>query len=138
MGAGRLVATATMLVAAVGTVQMVAAGPSFGATAAAAKPTRLVLTVAKGESITPVRRRASLTCRPAGGSHKQARDACSALAKVGGNFTRLQVTGGACTMQYDPVTVTAVGRWKGKRVDYRKTYGNACALSTTTGPVFSL
>ncbi|MEV0129479.1 SSI family serine proteinase inhibitor [Dactylosporangium sp. NPDC050688] len=132
-----MVATATMLVAAVGTGQMAAAGPSYGATAAA-KPTKLVLTVARGETTTPVQRRASLTCRPAGGSHKQARDACSALAKVGGNFTRLQVTGGACTMQYDPVTVTAVGRWKGKRVDYRKTYGNACALSTTTGPVFSL
>ncbi|WP_052387707.1 subtilase-type protease inhibitor [Dactylosporangium aurantiacum] len=117
---------------------MTAAGPSFGATAGGAKPTRLVLTVAKGESTTPVRRRASLTCRPAGGSHKLARDACSALAKVGGDFARLQVTGGACTMQYDPVTVTAVGLWKGKRVDYRKTYGNACSLSTTTGPVFSL
>ena len=137
MGAGRLVATATMLVAAIAT-ETAAAGPSFGAVAVAEKPTQLVLTVAEDESMTPVLRRASLTCRPAGGSHRLARDACSALAKVGGDFARLQVTGGACTMQYDPVTVTAAGRWKGKRVNYTKTYGNACSLSTTTGPVFSL
>lgn len=132
--------TATMLAAAIATVEMAAAGPSFGATtAAAARSTKLVLTVAKGESVRPAQHRASLTCRPAGGTHKLARDACSALAKVGGNFGRLQQgTGVACTMQYDPVTVTAVGRWKGKRVDYKKTYGNACSLSTTTGPVFSL
>lgn len=136
MGAGRLVATATMLVAAIATVETVTATT---ASAAAVGPTRLVLTVSQGESTTPVQRRASLTCRPAGGSHKQARDACSALAKVGGDFGRLQVTTGmACTMQYDPVTVTAVGRWKGRRVDYKKTYGNACSLTNTTGPVFSL
>ncbi|MEU0561784.1 subtilase-type protease inhibitor [Dactylosporangium sp. NPDC006015] len=136
MGAGRLVATATMLVAAIATVETMTAA---AATAAPARPTKLVLTVAKGESSKPAQRRASLTCRPAGGSHKLAKDACSALAKVGGDFARLQATTGmACTMQYDPVTVTAVGRWKGKRVDYKKTYGNACSLSTTTGPVFSL
>jgi hypothetical protein len=135
MGAGRLVATATMLVAAIATVETGTAA----ATADPVKPTKLVLTVAKGESTKPVQRRASLTCRPDGGSHKLARDACSALAKVGGDFGRLQQGAGvACTMQYDPVTVTAVGRWKGKRVDYKKTYGNACSLSTTTGPVFSL
>ncbi|GAB3874275.1 subtilase-type protease inhibitor [Dactylosporangium cerinum] len=136
MGAGRLVATATMLVAAIAAVETATAA---AAAAAPVNPTKLVLTVAKGESTKPVQRRASLTCRPAGGSHKMARDACSALAKVGGDFGRLQQGAGvACTMQYDPVTVTAVGRWKGKRVDYKKTYGNACSLSTTTGPVFSL
>jgi hypothetical protein len=136
MGAGRLVATATMLVAAIATVETTTAA---AAVAAPVRPTRLVLTVAKGESTKPVQLRALLKCRPAGGTHKQARDACSALAKVGGDFTRLQQGAGvACTMQYDPVTVTAVGRWKGKRIDYKKTYGNACSLSTTTGPVFSL
>lgn len=135
MGAGRLVVTATMLVAAVATAEMATAGAGY---AAAVKPTQLVLTVAKGEGAKPAQRRASLTCRPAGGSHRQARTACSELAKVGGDFGRLQGAGGACTMQYDPVTVTAVGRWKGKRIDYKKTYGNACSLSTTTGAVFSL
>ena len=136
MGAGRLVATATMLVAAIATVETTTAA---AAVAAPAKPTRLVLTVAKGEGTKPVQYRALLKCRPAGGTHKLARDACSALAKVGGDFGRLQQGAGvACTMQYDPVTVTAVGRWKGKRIDYKKTYGNACSLSTTTGPVFSL
>jgi hypothetical protein len=124
-----------MLVAAIATVETATAA---GASAATFKPTQLVLTVAKGEGAKPVQSRALLRCRPAGGTHKQARDACSALAKVGGNFARLTGEGGACTMQYDPVTVTAAGWWKGKRVNYKKTYGNACSLTTTTGPVFSL
>jgi hypothetical protein len=98
----------------------------------------MVLTVAKGESTKPVQRRASLTCQPAGGTHKQARGACTELARVGGRFDRLQLGGGVCTMQWDPVTVTATGRWKGRKVTYQHTFGNSCTLTTTTGPVFSL
>jgi hypothetical protein len=166
MGAGRLIATATMLVATVAAVEMTVAGPGFAASlrdnaatssaatssaatssaatssaatsSAAARPTQLVLTVAKGETSRPAQWRASLTCSPAGGTHKQARNACAELARVGGNFGKLQLGGGVCTMQWDPVTVTATGRWKGKKISYQHTYGNACTLSTTTGPVFSL
>ncbi|GAA2354593.1 hypothetical protein GCM10010170_046750 [Dactylosporangium salmoneum] len=149
-------ATAVALLAAVGaagTAQAATTGPAVareaagdagalyggGAAQAGARPgTSLVLTVAKGESTRPVQRRAVLTCQPAGGSHRQARDACAQLAKVGGRFERLQLDGGACTMQYDPVTVTANGSWKGRKVAYRHTFGNACTLATTTGAVFSL
>ena len=122
-----------MLVVTIAAAEL-AAAPAQAAT----RPTTLTLTVAEGESTRPVQRRASLTCQPAGGSHRQARDACTELAKVGGNFDRLQLAGGVCTMQWDPVTVTASGRWKGRKVTYRHTFGNACTLSTTTGAVFSL
>ncbi|WP_238014037.1 subtilase-type protease inhibitor [Dactylosporangium sp. AC04546] len=135
MGVRRLsrgAATAALTAAAIVAAD---AGPAAAATP---KPTLLTLTVAKGEATKPAQRRAFLTCSPAGGTHKQARNACAELAKVGGNFGRLQVAGGACTMQYDPVTVTAQGRWKGRKVAYQHTFGNACTLSTATGPVFSL
>ncbi|MEV6926883.1 SSI family serine proteinase inhibitor [Dactylosporangium sp. NPDC051485] len=156
MGATRVMATAVALLAAVGaagavtgTAQAAVTGPAVaqagavyrggGAAQAGARPgTSLVLTVAKGEPARPVQRRAVLTCQPAGGSHRQARDACAQLSKVGGRFERLQLDGGACTMQYDPVTVTASGSWKGRKVAYRHTFGNACTLATTTGAVFSL
>jgi hypothetical protein len=130
-----------MLVAAVAAVEVAAAAPALAAgtgPAAAGRPTVLVLTVAKGETTKPAQRLASLTCQPAGGSHRQARTACTELAKVGGNFDRLQLAGGLCTMQWEPVTVTATGRWRGRKVAYRHTFGNACTLSTTTGAVFSL
>ena len=70
MGAGRLVATATMLVVAVAAVELTAATPGFAGALrkGAAKPTQLVLTVAKGQSTRPAQQRASLTCAPAGGS----------------------------------------------------------------------
>ncbi|GGM14165.1 subtilase-type protease inhibitor [Dactylosporangium sucinum] len=139
-------ATAALMAAAIvavdaGAAAAAAGGPAGGRTwesATGPGPTLLTLTVAKGGSTKPVQRRALLTCSPAGGTHKQARSACAELAKVGGNFGKLQVSGGACTMQYDPVTVTAQGRWKGRKVDYVHTFGNACTLSTTTGAVFSL
>jgi hypothetical protein len=139
MGVARVVVSAAVLLAAVGATEAVAPGAARAATAANAKTIRLVLTVAKGESTSaPGRQRASLTCQPAGGTHKQARSACSQLAKVGGRPDRLQLGGGACTMQWDPVTVTANGSWKGRKVAYSHTFGNACSLSMTTGAVFSL
>ena len=46
--------------------------------------------------------------------------------------------GGLCTMQWDPVTVTATGRWKGRKVGYTHTFGNACTLAMTTGAVFGI
>ncbi|MFI5908985.1 SSI family serine proteinase inhibitor [Dactylosporangium sp. NPDC051541] len=138
MGVTRAIASAAVLLTAVGAAEAAVPGAAQAAGAATnARTIRLVLTVAKGESTVPAQQRASLTCQPAGGSHKQARTACAELAKVGGRFDRLQLAGGACTMVYDPVTVTASGRWKGRKVAYQHTFGNACTLTTTTGAVFS-
>lgn len=156
MGAGRLIVTATIVVTTAAAGQLTATAPALAASSgpavtaswqgpdlegsawAAASPTRLVLTVAKGESARPVQQRAVLTCAPPGGTHHQARGACAALAKVRGDFAKLQVGDGMCTMQYDPVTVSASGLWRGHKVNYVHTFGNACTLSTSTGPVFSL
>ena len=98
----------------------------------------LKLTVRAGEQARPAQRRSTLICDPPAGTHPRAREACAALAAVGGDFSALHVDGGACTMQYDPVTVTAIGLWRGQPVRYRHTFGNGCVLRTETGPVFAL
>ena len=41
-------------------------------------------------------------------------------------------------MEYDPVTVTATGLWRGTPVRYRHTFSNTCVLHTETGPVFAM
>ena len=128
----RVMASMTAVLAAFG-------GVAAGATAAeakAAQKTRLVLTVAKGETPRPAAGRATLTCGPVGGSHQRAAAACGQLKRVKGDFAALRVTDAMCTMQYEPVTVTAKGDWKGKKVAFQRTYGNGCVLSTETGSVF--
>ena len=101
--------------------------------------TEFQLTVAKGAQARLVLVLVCLTCAPARGTHKKAKEACAALAAVNGDFAQLHVVKDqACTMMYDPVTVTAVGRWRGAVVRYEHTYGNACSLQVETGPVFGL
>jgi hypothetical protein len=112
-------------------------GPTDAMSSALAR-TQLRLTFTKGEKARPAQRSASLTCNPAGGTHQQAREACAAISAVRGDLAALHVSDGMCTMQYEPVTVTASGRWKGKAVRYQRTFGNACVLWVETGPVFSL
>jgi len=129
---------------AVGAAVTVASGPAASAattgpvTLLSAPKTYLKLTAALGERARPAQRTATLVCDPAGGTHQRAGEACAALAAVDGDFGALHVDGGACTMQYDPVTVTATGLWKGKPVRWRHTFGNSCVLHTETGPVFAL
>jgi hypothetical protein len=133
-------AAVALAVGAAITVAPGSAANADGYTSAAATgaKSQLKLTIAHGERARPALRTASLTCGPAGGSHPRARDACAALAAVGGDFGALHVDTGACTMQYDPVTVTATGLWRGKPVRYRHTFGNSCTLHLETGPVFAL
>src|SRR5690242_19562037 len=129
----RIVALAT---AAAGTVGFIgtAAAPSY---AAKAPGSRLVLTVAAGEKAKPVQQRATLTCGPAGGTHKQAKAACAALNAAKGDPAAIKNDGSMCMMIYDPVTVTATGRWKSKPVKFTHTYGNPCELHAATGAVFT-
>jgi subtilisin inhibitor-like len=126
----------TLASVAVGTVGFIgtAAGPSYAAKAPAS---RLVLTVAAGEKATPVLHRATLTCAPAGGTHKQAKAACAALNAAKGDPAALKNDGSMCMMIYDPVTVTATGRWKSRAVRFTHTYGNPCELHAATGAVFA-
>ncbi|MGQ0838859.1 SSI family serine proteinase inhibitor [Actinokineospora sp.] len=96
----------------------------------------LMLTVA-GEN--QPARMGTLRCDPDGGTHPQAESACGELFLVSGDFAALAVDPEqACTLQYDPVAVTARGRWEGRFVDYRESFGNACELAVLTGSVFAL
>ncbi len=99
----------------------------------AAATTKLYLAV-RAENGT--RTTATLTCNPAGGTHPDAADACAELTPVRGNIAKLPEGEGMCAMIYAPVTATAYGRWQGRSVQYRTTFGNACEMGLKTGSVF--
>ncbi|WP_440073002.1 SSI family serine proteinase inhibitor [Streptosporangium sp. OZ121] len=99
----------------------------------------LVLSLARGDKPVPVAGHALLLCDRPGGNHPDAVRACEALAEVRGDPARLRPrTGVACTLQYDPVTVTAVGIWNNRFIRFERTYGSPCALRAATGTVFAL
>lgn len=79
----------------------------------------------------------TLTCNPDGGSHPAADTACAEIEAAQGNFASLPgEPGKLCTLEYQPVTVTATGTWRGQQVDYQQTFPNTCALISETGSVF--
>jgi hypothetical protein len=133
-------ATAASAAATVGLLG-IGAAPSYAARpithARDAARSQLVLTLSVGEKARPAQRRATLTCSPAGGTHKQAKAACAALKAAKGNPAAIKDDGSMCMMIYDPVTVTATGNWKSKPVRYTHTYGNSCVLKASTGAVFA-
>jgi hypothetical protein len=97
----------------------------------------LLFTIANGENPPQVGRTTVLSCEPADGTHPHAQEACQELATVDGDFDALSVDPKrVCPLVYDPVTVTAEGSWRGRMVQYTKTYGNLCQLEGTTGHVF--
>ncbi len=120
----------------------VVTAPSAAASSAAAslvdvEPSRLVLTVAEGESAGPITRLGMLRCDPSGGTHPAAERVCDALSIVDGEPRMAGTPAGMmCPLIYDPVTVTMRGTLDGVRVDHERTYGNACVLHDDTGPLF--
>lgn len=147
----RVAAVALLAAVTVGLAAPVAAAlpvtvPDLGVPAAASVPdlgvpaaagVRLTLTVADGESPAPIARMATLRCRPSGGTHPQAARVCSSLVMVGGTPHMLGMSNAmACTLMYDPVTVSVTGFADGRPVDHQRTYGNACAMLSETGPLF--
>ncbi|MGW7052461.1 subtilase-type protease inhibitor [Streptomyces sp. NPDC054887] len=98
-------------------------------------PKGLFLTVS-GSSSTWMRG-VLLECAPKpSGPHPDAAGACEALGRANGDFDKLPGNPRACTKQYEPVTVSAGGTWRGAPTSWRKTYPNACVLDTATGAVF--
>ncbi|MBB5627691.1 SSI family serine proteinase inhibitor [Sphaerisporangium krabiense] len=96
-----------------------------------------LLTIARGESVSPFDRVALLQCGPAGGTHPHASDACRLLDKVHGDISELHASRDtACTKQYDPITISAVGVWDNHHHTVERTFGNPCELRATTGAVF--
>ncbi|MFE5792253.1 subtilase-type protease inhibitor [Streptomyces sp. NPDC056503] len=98
-------------------------------------PSALVLTVAQGDEQATVVRASTLSCAPtAQGTHPDPQAACAALAATSGSLDRLLAAPApdrACPLHYDPVTVTADGVWEGKRIAWKHTFSNTCAMSTT-------
>lgn len=103
--------------------------------------TVLVLTQAQSDRkpTPPPDRTVLLGCYPTWSVwHAQAREACATLKLVAGDFEKLNVNPtGICYKLYKPVTVTAQGWWRGKKVSYEKTFTNSCELQKSTGPVFA-
>ncbi len=79
----------------------------------------------------------TLTCDPAGGAHPKGAKACAALKKVSGDPARFQPGKTVCTMEYAPIVVEITGTWRGRTVDWSRTFGNRCDLARTTGALFS-
>ncbi|GAA4786001.1 SSI family serine proteinase inhibitor [Streptomyces sanyensis] len=96
---------------------------------------RLFLTVSGAENTWI--RGVVLSCAPQpAGPHPEAAEACAELEAVDGHLDRLPGDAQPCTKQYDPVTVSATGAWRGRPTSWRRTFANACELTATTGPVF--
>ncbi|MDF4249136.1 subtilase-type protease inhibitor [Streptomyces sp. WMMB303] len=105
-------------------------------------PSVLVLTIADGESAatTAPQRAVTLNCMPApSGSHPAAQDACARLRASGGDFDALTEGGEQtfCTKEWRPVVVTAQGVWQGERVNYERTFANACQKRVEGSSVFA-
>jgi hypothetical protein len=100
--------------------------------------TALVLTVSRGDVVSPDAQVTTLDCDDhSGGSHPAPAEACAALTEAGGDLDRLKgQPDTVCLAHYDPVTATAEGTWQGIPVKWSRTFGNSCHLRTGTGPVF--
>jgi hypothetical protein len=98
--------------------------------AAAAKRTELTLSY---QSEAGYAAAVVLRCDPAGGPHPKKGKACQALAKVNGNPEKLKPANVMCTQEYAPITAGIEGTWKGRRIDWSKTYSNPCLMRAATG-----
>jgi hypothetical protein len=78
-----------------------------------------------------------LTCDPAGGTHPFAAEACAELAATGGDIAAIGSTGG-CGGVFQPVEITAWGRWQGQPVWYAETVDNDGCARISHGHVFRL
>ncbi|MER5772391.1 subtilase-type protease inhibitor [Streptomyces sp. NPDC001985] len=101
-------------------------------------PSALVLGIGKGTSAaeSTVQRAVTLSCAPrAEGTHPSPADACGELRAVNGDFAALPSTQpqALCTREWDPVTVTADGVWRGERVVWSATYNNGCEREASLG-----
>ncbi|MDQ0993690.1 SSI family serine proteinase inhibitor [Streptomyces sp. V3I7] len=119
---------------------LLALGPATTAQAAprdAAQGDWLYLTVTGGDLGSGDTHGTLLLCDPPLG-HAHAAEACAELDAANGDIDRIPPrTDTLCPMIYDPVTAQARGVWKGQRVEYLKTFSNACELGVRTRSVFA-
>ncbi|MFI1888733.1 SSI family serine proteinase inhibitor [Streptomyces jumonjinensis] len=109
---------------------------ALGAAAPGQSAGRGLLLTVSGSENTWIRG-VTLQCDPApAGSHPRAAQACAALDAAEGDPERLAADGRMCTMEHDPVTVTARGEHRGTPVAWRETYSNSCVMRGETAAVF--
>lgn len=78
-----------------------------------------------------------LTCQPAGGAHPKPVKACTTLAKVNGKPGKIKPKPAMCTLEYAPITAAVTGTWKGRTLNWSKTYPNHCDMVRSTGVLFT-
>ncbi|WP_327318529.1 SSI family serine proteinase inhibitor [Streptomyces sp. NBC_01235] len=116
----------------------VGAAPALAASHEALPGNWLELTVSRGDSRSIDTHGTLLLCDPPEG-HSRAAEACDVLARADGDVNAVAKDGSrVCALVYAPVTVRAQGRWNGRPVDYRRTFGNDCEREALTGAVFAL
>ncbi|MFG2626479.1 SSI family serine proteinase inhibitor [Streptomyces sp. NPDC048473] len=99
-------------------------------------PDRGLLLTVSGSENTWIRG-VALFCPPAPDAHHpHAAAACAAIEEAEGDLDDLPGDPHLCVMEYDPVTVSATGKWDGRPVAWEKTFPNACVMDVVTGPVF--
>ncbi|MEU6663436.1 SSI family serine proteinase inhibitor [Streptomyces sp. NPDC046821] len=126
-----------ILLAAAALTALAAAGPAHAVDTdpPASAPGALVLTVSGDQG--EWQRGETLHCDPAPyGHHPHAAEACGALDTAQGNLDALVPSQQMCTQVYAPVTVSATGTYRGRVIDWHKTYANACTMNASTGDVF--
>jgi hypothetical protein len=77
-----------------------------------------------------------LQCDPPAGAHPKAAEACTTLKKVRGRPGQLTPARTMCTMIYAPITAGITGTWRGKKIDWSRTYGNSCEMNRANGVLF--
>ncbi|MFJ6895965.1 SSI family serine proteinase inhibitor [Streptomyces hokutonensis] len=97
----------------------------------------LYLTVTRGDSRSSDTRGTLLLCDPPQG-HARAAEACAELAAASGDIDAIPARSVFCPMVYAPVAAHARGEWKGRQVDYTRTFSNRCVMAARTGDVFAL
>jgi hypothetical protein len=99
--------------------------------------TELDLTISEGLVPLAAPRARTLRCDPPSGNHPYSEAACHDVAAAEGDLARLPgEPGKVCNGMYKPVTVTALGEWRGIPVRFEQSYRNACKLTASTGLVF--
>ena len=77
-----------------------------------------------------------LTCEPTGGVHPHAEQACTTLARAGGDPAAIEPAPTMCLLIYAPITAQISGVWDGRAVAWTHKYGNGCEMRRATGELF--
>jgi hypothetical protein len=113
------------------------AGLLVGAQPAAAASGARKVTVTVQAAGVPAKT-ATLTCKPIGGTHTAAKEACAVLSAARGNPAAIIPADIMCTMEYSPVKVKVAGKWNGKAVKFKETFSNNCRTQAEGGALFRL